>query len=256
MIAAILGASGGIGYEVGRALQAGGHQLILIGRDRSRYRELLTSDDHFVECELAVLASVATAAETITRKFPQLDLLINNAGMAGRRGVTIDGFELAFAVNYLSHYLLTRLLENPRRVVNVSSEAHRGVTDLDPDQGLGPTRSLLGWREYQYSKAAQIAFTHGLVSRGFDAYSVHPGVTATNLWGRAPAVVLGPLTRRMKPPAAGALPVLRAATDTALDAGDYVTPRGVIAPTPLVSNPEVAERLWQQSEQWVANYLP
>ncbi|MCA1735637.1 MAG: SDR family NAD(P)-dependent oxidoreductase [Actinobacteria bacterium] len=256
MIAAITGASSGIGYEVARALQDGGHQLVVIGRDPARHAAILKGDDVFVECELAVSASVTAAAETIKRRFPQLDLLINNAGVAGRRGLTIDGFELAFAVNYLSHYLLTRLLGNPRRVVNVSSEAHRGVTDLDPDQGLGPTRSLLGWREYQYSKAAQIAFTHSLVSRGFDAYSVHPGVLATNLWRRVPAVVLGPLTRRMKPPAAGALPVLRAATDTALDAGDYVTPRGVIAPTPLVSNPEVAERLWQQSEKWVAAYIP
>lgn len=255
MIVAITGASSGIGYEVARALQGADNRLVLIGRDESRYEGICRPEDIFVGCDLSSLASVAAAAKAVMDKFPTIDLLINNAGLAGRRGVTVDGFDLAFGVNYLSHYLLTRLLVPIERVVNVSSEAHRGVSDLDPKRALGRTRSLLGWKEYQFSKAAQIAFTHSLVERGVAAYAAHPGVIATNLWRQVPGILRGLLTNQMQPTSAGAIPILRAATDPALPPGSYMTPSGVIAPNPLVRNAEVAERLWQQSEKWVADYL-
>jgi NAD(P)-dependent dehydrogenase (short-subunit alcohol dehydrogenase family) len=169
--------------------------------------------------------------------------------------VTNDGFELAFGVNYLSHYLLTRLLGNSNRIVNVSSEAHRPVSDLAPELGLGRTRSLFGWREYQFSKATQIAFTCSLAARGRNAYAAHPGVIATDLWRQMPNPFRYLLTRRMKAPAAGAIPLLRAATDQSLVPGDYVTPRGKVAPSPLATDVAAGERLWEQSEMWVRAYL-
>jgi len=256
VIVVITGSSSGIGREVAAALQAGGHQIVHVGRDPSRYAEVLAGDDEFVECELSSLASVATAAGVVRRISTHIDLLINNAGGGGRRGQTVDGFELAFGVNYLSHYLLTRLLVTPSRVVNVSSEAHRPVDDLRPEKGLGSTTSLLGLREYRFSKAAQIAFTCALAQRGLRAFACHPGVIATDGWRNVPWPVRPLLTRRMQPPAAGAIPVLRAATDSELSPGDYVTPRGVSTPNPVTTDPQNVERLWSQSEEWVAPYLP
>ena len=256
MIAAITGASSGIGYEVAQLLQNNANLVVFLGRGRQRFAGLLREHDLFVECELASLASVAAAAETITKRFSNLDLLVNNAGSGGKRGVTEDGFELTFGINYLSHYLLTRKLGNLGRVVNVSSEAHRGVRDLSPERGVGRTKSLLGWPEYQFSKAAQIAFTLSLSARGANAYSVHPGVTATNLWRRVPQPFRAFFVRSMQAPAVGAIPVLRACTDLSLNPGEYVTPQGVIAPNPIVNDPLAAERLWEQSEKWVASYLP
>lgn len=256
MIAVITGASSGIGYEVAQLLQNDASRVVFLGRGRKRYEDLLRTDDVFVECELASLTSVAAAAATITKRFSNIDLLVNNAGSGGKRGITEDGFEFAFGVNYLSHYLLTRKLGSPGRVVNVSSEAHRGVRDLSPERGVGRTKSLLGWREYQFSKAAQLAFTLSLCARGANAYSVHPGVIATDLWKRVPQPFRALLVRGMQPPAVGALPVFRACTDLSLNPGDYVTPQGVIAPNPLVNDPPACERLWEQSEKWVASHLP
>ncbi|MGH8926074.1 MAG: SDR family NAD(P)-dependent oxidoreductase [Acidimicrobiia bacterium] len=239
MIALITGARGGIGSEVTTSLLAAGHEVIALGR---------------AEGDLSSLVSVAALADQLRSR--PVDLLINNAGIAGKRGITSDGFELAFGVNYLSHYLLTRALAAPRtRVVNVSSDAHRSAPSLDPSNGLGRTKSLTGWREYAFSKACQIAFTIELASRGVDAYSVHPGVIATGLWRRVPQPLRWVMTKGMAPPSLGALPVLKAAMDQDLPPGSYVTPSGVVEPSAVTRDRAAIARLWDQSEKWVADHL-
>ena len=241
MIALITGALGGIGSEVAKTLETAGHGVIRLGR---------------ADADLSKLASVASLVSQFRSRHERIDLLINNAATAGRRGVTIDGFEPAFQVNYLSHFLITRaLISAQTRVVNVTSEAHRSAPAIDPQQGVGRTRSLLGWREYAFSKACQIAFTIALVSRGVDAYSVHPGVTATGLWRPIPQPLRWMMTRRMAPSALGAIPVVQAALDRSLGPGAYVTPSGTAEPSCAASDPFAIARLWEQSEQWVGRYL-
>lgn len=240
MLALITGAFGGLGSEVATSLEAAGHQVIRLGR---------------ADGDLSTLESVAQLIDRF-RSRPQIDLLINNAATAGRRGITINGFEPAFAVNYLSHFLITKALISPQgRVVNVSSEAHRSAPSIDPHRGLGPTRSLLGWKEYAFSKACQVAFTICLASRGIDAYSVHPGVIATGLWRPVPQPLRWMTTRRMAPSAVGAIPVVRAALDRSLTPGAYVTPSGVVEPSSVASDPKAIAQLWDQSERWVSPYL-
>ena len=240
MLALITGAFGGLGSEVATSLEAAGHQVIRLGR---------------ADADLSTLESVAQLIDRL-RSRQQIDLLINNAATAGRQRMTVDGFEPAFAVNYLSHFLITKALISPQgRVVNVSSEAHRSAPSIDPHRGLGRTRSLLGWKEYAFSKACQVAFTIGLASRGVDAYSVHPGVIATGLWKPVPQPLRWMTTRRMAPPAVGAIPIVRAALDRSLKPGAYVTPSGVVAPSSVASDPKAVAQLWDQSERWVSPYL-
>ena len=241
MTALITGAFGGLGSEVATSLEVAGHQVIRLGR---------------ADGDLSKLASVAQLIDRFRSRHERVDLLINNAATAGRRGLTIDGFEPAFAVNYLSHFLLTKALLSPHtRVVNVSSEAHRSASSIDPHQGLGRTRSLLGWKEYAISKACQVAFTIGLASRGVDAYAVHPGVIATGLWRPIPQPVRWLMTKRMAPTTVGAIPIVRAALDRSLEPGAYVTPSGIVEPSSVASDPRAIARLWVQSERWVSPYL-
>ncbi|MGH8957133.1 MAG: SDR family NAD(P)-dependent oxidoreductase [Acidimicrobiia bacterium] len=241
MIAAITGAGGGIGSEVAKSLEAAGHQVVQLGRS---------------DGDLSALASVADLVGRLRSRYERIDLLINNAAIAGQRGVTVDGFELAFAVNYLSHYLITRaLISQQTRVVNVSSEAHRSASSLDPQRGFGRSRSLLGWTEYAFSKACQIAFTIELAARGVDAYSVHPGVTATGLWRPVPQPLRWLMTRGMAPSAVGAIPVVRAALDRELVPGAYITPSGIVEPSCVASDRLATARLWDQSDHWVGPYL-
>ena len=218
-----------------------GHEVIGLGR---------------AECDLSVLASVAALTRRLRSQHRTIDLLINNAAVAGRRGVTGDGFELAFGINYLSHFLMTRALASPQtRVVNVSSEAHRSASSIDPRLGVGRTKSLTGWREYGFSKACQIAITIELASRGIDAYSVHPGVIATGLWRPMPQPFRWLAMRGMAPAAAGALPVMKAALDRDLEPGAYISPAGILEPSNVARDRSATARLWDQSEGWVDRYL-
>ena len=85
----------------------------------------------------ASLASVRSGAARFLERGLPLHLLINNAGVAGQRGETAEGFELHFGTNHLGHFLLTDLLLDrikasaPARIVNVSSTMHYKAKALD-----------------------------------------------------------------------------------------------------------------------------
>ena len=110
---------------------------------------------------------------------------------------TKDGFDMQFGVNHLGHFLLTNLLIDllkrsaPSRVVNVSSNAHRGEIDLDD---LNSEKSYSRVGAYSNSKLANILFTRELSRRlegtGVTANSLHPGAVQTEL-GRplGPAII-------------------------------------------------------------------
>ena len=267
----ITGASTGIGREAAISLGRLGARLVLVGRSSRRHRlviaDLETESIEFelIEAELSDLRSIATAAGQIAERHPEASVLINNAGQGGRRGTTPDGFEMAFGVNYLSHYLLTRRLLNafirnsPARIVNLSSNAHYDIKSFDPEAGLGRTRSLTGLPEYAYSKAAMAAFAlelaHRLVDTGVKSVAVHPGLVATDGWRAVPQPIRWFMTRRMATPAQGVLPVLQAVLDPDLRSGTYLTPDGEKMIHPLAAHPETTRRLWDLSERRVAPYL-
>ncbi len=125
----------------------------------------------FYRGDLNSLAEVAALAARVRSAHPQLHLLINNAGIFGApdqpRRLSADGYEQIFAVNYLSHFLLTRellpLLEAgaPARIVNVASIGQRPV-DFD-DVML--EKSFSTSTAYSQSKLAQILFTLSLAER-------------------------------------------------------------------------------------------
>jgi len=102
---------------------------------------------------------------------------------------TIDGIESQFAVNYLSHFLLTNLLmpailkAGPgARIVNVSSYAFGlgGVRFEDP--GFEGGKVYNPWEAYGQSKSALVLFSHALATKlrphGGFAFSLHPGCTS------------------------------------------------------------------------------
>lgn len=267
----ITGASTGIGREAALSLGLMGAKLVLIGRSPSKHARLLSDlaqngiECELIETELSDLASVAAAGRQVGTIHPDLSILVNNAGMGGRRGTTAAGFEMAFGVNYLSHYLLTRLLlpwltvNAPSRVVNVSSNGHYRLESFDPTAGRGRTRSLTGLAEYSYSKAAQVAFTLELARRFAEtdvkAIAVHPGVVATEGWRAIPLPIRWFVTRNMMSPAQGALTVTHAVVDPALKSGSYQTPEGEKTVNKVLLDRDKARQLWEQSEEWVAQYL-
>jgi NAD(P)-dependent dehydrogenase (short-subunit alcohol dehydrogenase family) len=117
------------------------------------------------------LDEVKALADRVKDQHGRLDLLINNAGIGGAsndpRRTSADGHELVFAVNYLSHFLLTRellpLLEAsaPARIVNVASIGQRPV-DFDD---IMMTENYNQLSAYSQSKLAQIMFTISLAEQ-------------------------------------------------------------------------------------------
>ena len=268
---AITGGASGIGKEAALALAAIGAEVVIVGRDHNKHQSILGliaatgGKGSFVEADLSDLSQVARAGHDLRELNPPLTVLINNAGVAGSRGVTVDGFELAFGVNHLAHFLLTGLVLDsmvanaPARVLTVSSEAHRAFGPTNWDRVTGSTASITGIAEYRRSKAANVAFTVELSRRvaGHDvtAVAIHPGVIDTGIWRRIPSPLRGVLTRRMLPPELGAAVVVNCAAAADLVNGGYYTPRGLEAASRHATDPATAGELWQKSEAMVARWL-
>jgi NAD(P)-dependent dehydrogenase (short-subunit alcohol dehydrogenase family) len=228
------------------------------------------ADIAWIPLDLASLASIASAAAIVNQE-ARLDLLINNAGvMVPPKTETSDGFELQFGVNHLGHFALTaplieKLIATPNaRIVNVSSNAHRGGKIAYDD--IHSEKSYSRLARYQMSKFANILFTYELQRQlqaaGADTMSVacHPGGTATELGRHIPplfALLLAPLSLIMNSPAEGALPTLMAATESKVASGEYFGPMrwGEMAHSahrvstdPASKNEADAKKLWEISE--------
>jgi NAD(P)-dependent dehydrogenase (short-subunit alcohol dehydrogenase family) len=188
----VTGATDGLGKGVVRDL-ARMHATVLVhGRDRARADALATelrangaTAVRVYIADLASLAQVRAMADAVLKAETRLDVLVNNAGIGTTiptpgRAESEDGIELRFAVNYLSHYLLTRELlpllkrSAPARIVNVSSAGQAAIDFADPMLEHGYS----GVRAYCQSKLAQIMSTIDLAAElagtGVTVTALHP----------------------------------------------------------------------------------
>jgi NAD(P)-dependent dehydrogenase (short-subunit alcohol dehydrogenase family) len=279
----VTGANSGIGLEAAEVLAGKGAQVVMACRsadkaksaaDRVRAKHPQGKLD-VRPLDLASLASIRTFAEGLTRDYPVIDVLANNAGiMAIPRTLTADGFEMQLGTNHLGHFALTGLLlpalakAKHARIVTVSSAVHQGGRIRFED--LMGERSYEKWAAYAQSKLANLLFMYELDRRlprshaTIASLSCHPGYAATNLQ------TVGPKMERSwtsaifetgnmlvaQSAASGALPTLRAATDPAARSGEYYGPRGPLGlwGAPIVNrtaersrDEAVARQLWESS---------
>lgn len=267
--ALVTGATSGIGLESAVVLAGAGAHVIVVGRDERRIADALAeikarsgATARSYQCDFASLDAVRRLADAVLQDVPTLDILINNAGSVfARRTVTVDGFESTFAVNHLSHFLLTsRLLPIVRgRIVTVASGAHRNATmdfeDLHFERGYQIMRA------YGRAKLANVLFASELARRlegtGVTSNSLTPGRVATNIWSGAPAwfkpFIKFWLGRSFIPVAEGAAPVVALASQPGYAGvtGKYFERFTPAAPSPLAQDASVARRLWTESERMV-----
>jgi NAD(P)-dependent dehydrogenase (short-subunit alcohol dehydrogenase family) len=216
-----------------------------------------------VKMDLASVASVRAGAAEILSRVSRIDVLINNAGIAGIKGQTPDGFELQFGTNHIGHFVLTQLLlpklreAAPSRVVTVASRAHYRAKALDFDAARRPTPSATGFYEYGVSKLANVLFSAELGRRekatGVHTYSLHPGVVASDLWRPVPAIVRWIPKLFMVSNEEGARTSLHCATspEVADETGLYYDECKPRRPSRLARDEALAAELWQRSEAWV-----
>lgn len=275
----ITGATGGIGLAVARTLAREGANLVLTGRNVARGEEAIRSVREvngdiavdFLPSDFASLAQVASLAQTFLRSGRALHVLVNNAGVVNTsRRLTVDGHEEMFAVNFLAHFLLTRLLLDrmkesaPARIVHVSSNAHAFCRGIRFDD-LGHARGFSTFPVYGHSKLANILFSNELARRlrgsGVSSNAVHPGAVATGLgtnnWGLAGRLI--PLLIRpfMKRPDEGAATVVHVAGSPELEGvtGRYFQDSREVVPRPWARDRDAEGRLWGVSEKLLAAQL-
>ena len=188
-VAVVTGASAGIGLETAKGLAKKNFDLILVSRSS---KKLIAIKDELeakysIICDvfsydLSLVKSNIEFHEEVVNKFRKIDVLINNAGAIFMdRTITVEGLEKTFALNHMSYFVLSNLFIesfDSIKVINVSSEAHRGIKlNLDDLQN---SIGYFGWHAYKRSKLANIYLTYELARKYTDkdiiVNCLHPGL--------------------------------------------------------------------------------
>ncbi|GFT80955.1 hypothetical protein NPIL_131181 [Nephila pilipes] len=275
----ITGANTGIGKETARDLAARGAKIIIACRDTVKggnaaeeiRQELPEANIIVKQLDLASFSSIRGFAKEVLSSEPQINILINNAGVAVcPKSTTVDGFEMQFGVNHLGHFLLTNLLLDkiktsaPARIVNVASGAHLigsiNFSDINMD------REYNALDAYCNSKLANVLFTRELANKlqgtNVTTYSLHPGAVHTELDRNMSKVnriiafffhFASKLT--FKSARKGAQTTIYCAVEESLakESGLYYTGCRQIETSKRAEDDALAKKLWEFSEDLIAS---
>ena len=270
----VTGANSGIGRALVEALAARGGGVVLAARSEERTRPVIdvirrrypAADARFLEIDVSDLTSVRRAAgKFLAGGAGPLDVLVNNAGVAGTNALSPDGFDLTYATNHIGPFLLTNLLlplvsDSPQgRIVNVSSVGHLRAKQIDwsvLERRATPKRS--GFADYAVTKLMNVLHAKELARRltgtRVTTYSLHPGAVASNIWRALPGSLQWFLKLFMLTNEEGARTPLYCATapELATVTGSYYDKCREVPPNPLANDPALAQELWARTEAAVA----
>lgn len=197
-ICIITGATSGVGLETLKRFAEGGSHAVIVCRNYEKAETVKqeikckwNTPVDIVIADFKRLSDVRAAAETILKKYPRIDVLINNAGMHSTKlTFTPEGIETVYCVNHLASFLFTMLLlermkeSAPSRILQVNSEGHR-FSRADPEDINWRKRHYTGLRSYGASKTAQLHtvrhIAHLLEGTGVTINAVHPGDVKSNI---------------------------------------------------------------------------
>jgi NAD(P)-dependent dehydrogenase (short-subunit alcohol dehydrogenase family) len=267
----ITGATGGIGLAAARQLARLGAQLTMVGRSQERAERAAQSIGGPVDillADFASLASVRHLAQEILTRYPEIHVLVNNAGaMYATRQLSEDGIELTWAVNHLAPFLLTTLLLDrlkssaPARIITTASAAHARAHIPFDDLQAERSYTTMGFGRYGETKLANILFTRELARRlagtGVTANCFHPGFVGSgfahnNGWLMGFAMTIGRLFARSPEKGAETLVWLADSADVNQVSGGYFVDERERRPAPAARDDAAARRLWEISEQQVS----
>lgn len=271
----ITGANTGIGRATALALaKRGASRIVVASRSRERTEPVLEElrahpgvAVDFVELDLTSLDAVKRAADELLKHDCTIDVLIDNAGIAGVRGETKDGFELAFGTNHLGHFVWTEKLlplvaRAPEgRIVIVASAGHYRAHGIDWEALRGPSRTVSAFPEYCVSKLCNVLYAKELARRlagtKMTTYSLHPGGVASDIWQRR----MGPFAVLLKPflisVERGAETQLACATEPSLakETGLYYDKCKPKDPNPVALDVALQDELTRRSSEWASQPL-
>jgi NAD(P)-dependent dehydrogenase (short-subunit alcohol dehydrogenase family) len=271
----ITGSTSGIGRETAIGLALQNCDLFLANRAKEKTNDLIKllaniapqCKVRFIPLELDSLQSVKETAQTFINHHEPLDILINNAGVLGKKGFTKDGYELAFGTNYLGHFLLTHLLQpvlhkTPHsRIISVASNAHWSAKFYSWDQVMRKVTSIAAFTEYGLSKLANIWHINEIATlsqyQSITAYSLHPGVIKTAIWRHIPKPfnLLGSMPTLMNSTAGAKTTLFCALTKKPHQNGQYFSDCKPAEISPLAQDRKLQKELWDFSMEEVSPYL-
>jgi NAD(P)-dependent dehydrogenase (short-subunit alcohol dehydrogenase family) len=258
----VTGSTDGVGRYVAANLASAGAKVLIHGRDEARAKMLADQirregrgEAVFYQADLSSLTGARQLAQAVLAGHKRLDVFISNAGIGSRtlgpeRRTSADGYELRFAVNYLSGFLLAYLLlpllqaSAPSRIVNVAS---LGQHPIDFDDVI-VTKGYSGSRAYAQSKLAQIMFTIDLAGRlegGRTTNALHPATLMDT------QMVRESFGRSMSTVDDGVGPVVRLATSPDLDgvSGRFFNQTREADADAQVYDEHARKRLWDLSAE-------
>lgn len=186
----ITGSADGLGKMAAQLLVSQGHRVTLHARSPERVNDALAAVPGAAGAIAGDLSSIAATKEIAgqANDLPPFDAIIHNAGIGsseGKRIATTDGLPAVFVVNTLAPYILTCLMQRPKRLVYLSSGLHSsgdpGLEDLTWDQ-----RRWNGYAAYSDSKLFVTTLAFAVARKWNDVYSnsVDPGWVPTKMGGR------------------------------------------------------------------------
>ncbi|MBS0000862.1 MAG: SDR family oxidoreductase [Cyclobacteriaceae bacterium] len=194
----ITGSSTGIGFETALALARKGATVLTVARNSEKVKQAVEdlieesgneNIDGF-DIDLSSQKYIRKRAGEIVKKYPVIDVLVNNAGTwYSRLTYTEDNIEMQFAVNHLAYFLFTQELlpslvrSDDPRIINVASNSHfHGKMHFND---INLTKKYHGLRAYAQSKLANVLFTYEFERRKtiskLSVYCVQPGLVKTNI---------------------------------------------------------------------------
>jgi NAD(P)-dependent dehydrogenase (short-subunit alcohol dehydrogenase family) len=237
----ISGSSTGLGLMAGELLAAQGHRVVLHARNAARAaqaRAALPQAEAVVEGDLETIAGMRDVAARVNG-LGQVDAVIHNAAVGYREGhrLTADGLPHVFAVNTLSAYVLTALIDKPARLVYLSSGMHHHA-NAHLDDILWRKRRWNGANAYAESKLHDAMLAFAIARRWPDVLSnaLEPGWVPTRMGGPGAPDDMDQAHRTQAWLAAG--------TDAkAQVTGRYFYHLKPMAPNPQAQDPALQDRL-------------
>lgn len=279
----ITGANSGLGLEATKVLSSKGAHVVMTARNLKSGDEAISlikkenasAKLDLMRLDLSDFASIHQFSEEFHKKYKQLDVLINNAGVMfpAKRELTKQKFEVQFGTNHLGHFLLTGLLldilkNTPSSRIAIQSSGQHKAKMGKPDIYFDDLNFDKGYNKYvayTQSKLANLLFAYELDRQlkankiDITVVAAHPGYTKTNLVRHSGFFVQAIITNILAQSVEiGTLPILRAATDTSVTGGEYFGPtkmnemRGypeLVKSSDKSYDKELAGKLWKVSEK-------